>query len=57
MIRIKKQNVYMIEKISFKCLIFLTVLPRDVFKNPTKGPWWSIFEKIFNDYFYKKAPS
>ena len=34
----------------FKCLMFLTVLPRDVFKNPTKSLWWSFFAKIDNKF-------
>ena len=41
---------YMTEDMSFKCLIFLNVLPRDLFRNPTKSLWWSIFAKIFKDF-------
>ena len=41
----------MTEEIFFKkCLIFLTVLPRDAFRNPTKGLWRNVFAKIVN-YF------
>ena len=54
----------MIEEMFFKCLldVFWPVLPRDIFRNPIKSLWWSIFCKhslqfsAFN-YFCKKAPS
>ena len=40
----------MIREVSFyKCLFFFTVLPRNVFRNPVKSLWWSIFAKIAND--------
>ena len=29
---------------------FLTVLPRDVFRNPINSLWWSIFTKIVKDF-------
>ena len=29
---------------------FLTVLLRDVFRNPVKSLWWSVFAKIVNDF-------
>ena len=54
----------MIEEMSFKCVldVFWTVLSIDVFRNPIKSLWWSIFAKIVNDFqplaiFAKKALS
>ena len=41
----------MIAEISFKCLIFSTVLPIDLFKNPVKYLSWSIFVKIVNNFY------
>ena len=42
----------MIEEMSFKCVldVFWTVLSIDVFRNPSKSLWWSIFAKIVNDF-------
>ena len=42
----------MIREMSFKCLIFLTVYvyARDVFRNPIKSLWWSVFVNIVNDF-------
>ena len=31
-------------------LKFLTVLPRDLFRNPIKSLWWSVFAKIVKDF-------
>ena len=38
----------------FKCLlnVFWTLLLRDVFRNPIKSLWWSIFAKMV-EYFCK----
>ena len=33
----------MIGEMPFNFLIFLTVLPQDIFRNPIKSLWWSIF--------------
>ena len=42
----------MIEEMSFKYLlyVFWTVLPRNVFRNPIKSLWWSIFAKIVKNF-------
>ena len=40
----------MIGEISFKCQFFLTVMSRDVFRNPIKSLWWNVFAKIVNDF-------
>ena len=37
---------HIIGEMSFKCLIFLAVSPRDVFRNSVKSLWWSGFAKI-----------
>ena len=34
----------------FKCLIFLIVLPRGIFRNPIKSPWSSVFAKIAHNF-------
>ena len=35
---------------SFKCLNFLTVLQRDLFRIPIKSVWGNVFAKIVNDF-------
>ena len=45
-----RDHTIMIREVSFiKRLFFLTVLPRNVSRNPVKSQWWSIFAKIAND--------
>ena len=30
---------------------FLTVMLRDVYRNPIKSLWWRVFSKIINDFW------
>ena len=49
---IKRNKMFYTIEMSSKCLldVFWPVLPRNIFRNPIKSLWWSIFAKIVN-YF------
>ena len=49
MIRIKIQNVLIIEEISFKWLFFVTIA-KSCIQNPTKNLMWSLFAKVVNNF-------
>ena len=41
---------YMTEDMSFKCLIFLNVLPRDLFRNPPKVYGGAFLQKYLKTF-------
>ena len=45
-----RDHTIVIRQMSFKCLIFLTVYPRDVFTKPIKILWWTVFVNVVNDF-------